>query len=512
VTSREPRRQDAGDQSGSARRRLAALAVCLTLSLAFGCATVQQPQRSRLHDPDAKVQSCARWFAVLDAQTSQAGVRDAGAFPVAGFPYLRVDRYTASLVTRAARDPEAFEQWVALMRRLDRDARRAEAANLPPRSLEVLELARPEIAQRSEECAERLRAADLHDPAEAALLSRGARVPDHYLGWRRAVGLYPIVRFPFLSGVRGWQREAQDTLRRARAGERPAAPLRRYLPPQAAVYTRPEVAALLARAASEPLGVPRLTGEERDRLFATFAPVLEIETTADYDRPGALTWAEAGRLRVDASRPTVYRKLSYARYGSGTLLQLAYVAWFSERPKRHALDLLGGRLDGIIWRVTLADDGEPVLFDSIHPCGCFHMFFPTPRAEALPAPGRLTEWAFVPADLPALADGARIGLQAQTRTHYLRDVGIDPGGGGTRYALADYDELRALPQPTGGSRSAFAPDGLMPGTARAERFVFWPMGVVSAGAMRQWGTHATAFVGRRHFDDADLVERRFAIR
>ena len=34
-------------------------------------------------------------------------------------------------------------------------------------------------------------------------------------------------------------------------------------------------------------------------------------------------------------------------------------------------------------------------------------------------------------------------------------------------------------------------------------------GIVSAGAMRQWGRHATAFVGRRHFDDADLFERRF---
>ena len=26
---------------------------------------------------------------------------------------------------------------------------------------------------------------------------------------------------------------------------------------------------------------------------------------------------------------------------------------------------------------------------------------------------------------------------------------------------------------------------------------------------RQWGRHATAFVGRRHFDDADLMEKRF---
>jgi hypothetical protein len=29
--------------------------------------------------------------------------------------------------------------------------------------------------------------------------------------------------------------------------------------------------------------------------------------------------------------------------------------------------------------------------------------------------------------------------------------------------------------------------------------------------MRQWGRHATAFVGRRHFDDADLLEERFVL-
>jgi hypothetical protein len=36
------------------------------------------------------------------------------------------------------------------------------------------------------------------------------------------------------------------------------------------------------------------------------------------------------------------------------------------------------------------------------------------------------------------------------------------------------------------------------------------MGVPSAGTMRQWGHNSTAFLGRRHFDDADLIERRFA--
>ena len=61
----------------------------------------------------------------------------------------------------------------------------------------------------------------------------------------------------------------------------------------------------------------------------------------------------------------------------------------------------------------------------------------------------------------------------------------------------------------GQRRSLFDPDGVVRGTERAERFLFWPMGIANAGAMRQWGRHATAFIGRRHFDDADLIERRF---
>ena len=81
----------------------------------------------------------------------------------------------------------------------------------------------------------------------------------------------------------------------------------------------------------------------------------------------------------------------------------------------------------------------------------------------------------------------------------------------TRYALRPYDELRSLPRPEGGRASAFRPDGLIAGTERAERWLFWPMGIDSAGAMRQWGRHATAFVGRRHFDDADLLEKRFVL-
>jgi hypothetical protein len=68
------------------------------------------------------------------------------------------------------------------------------------------------------------------------------------------------------------------------------------------------------------------------------------------------------------------------------LLQLVYTIWFPERPPRRPVDFLAGRLDGIVWRMTLAPDGEPLLYDSIHPCGCYHLFFPTPRTRPRPSP------------------------------------------------------------------------------------------------------------------------------
>jgi len=137
------------------------------------------------------------------------------------------------------------------------------------------------------------------------------------------------------------------------------------------------------------------------------------------------------------------------------------------------------------------------------------MFFPTAHLRLLPAPKPRDEWAYVPLELPVLAAAQRVVVRIASHTHYVVDVRPDTGDTGTGYQFADDDELRALPVSAGGTRSAFGPDGLVPGSERGERFLFWPMGIDSSGAMRQWGHHATAFIGRRHFDDPDLMERRF---
>jgi hypothetical protein len=92
---------------------------------------------------------------------------------------------------------------------------------------------------------------------------------------------------------------------------------------------------------------------------------------------------------------------------------------------------------------------------------------------------------------------------------------VDTPAGAIAYSLRDDNELRALPWPNEAApratRSAYGTDGLIAGSERLERLFFWPMGIASAGQMRQWGHHATAFVGRRHFDDPDLFDRYFEL-
>jgi hypothetical protein len=254
-----------------------------------------------------------------------------------------------------------------------------------------------------------------------------------------------------------------------------------------------------------------------DRAFelvaAAYAPSFELAIAADHDRFGELRWRRGDATpQVEAAEPVVYVHPAYTRLGERSLLQIVYTVWFPERPPQSSMDLLAGRLDGLVWRVTLAPNGEPLIYDSIHPCGCYHQFFPTPLLQPRAAPDEREEWAFSPASLPRVAEGERPLVRLSSVEHYIDAVSLVRGNDSlVRYSLRPYDELRSLATLEGTRRSVFGPDGLVAGTERAERFLFWPMGIESAGAMRQWGRHATAFVGRRHFDDADLIERRFTL-
>lgn len=479
--------------------------------LLAGCATLEAPFSTHLASQAPQIRECAEWYRSLDERVAAAGVRDVQDSAVPGFPYLRVSRLLATLRPAARANEEALHALAERMLALDREARRHEIVNLPAMPDGGSDVAA--AMRRTRDCGRLLREIDLAKPELREVLLERTLVPDDYRIANRILGLYWLTRIPFAEGVRRQEEETREAFRRAPAAVEDSGTLRRlrYAPEPGEPLTRALAARLLARSAENALGIPEPTEEDLKALLAAYAPSFEIEVKGDFDRFGALRWLRGtDSPSVDGAQPAVYGHPAWTRYGDRVLLQLVYTLWFPERPAQFEGDLLAGKLDGITWRVTLAPDGEPLAYDAIHPCGCYHQFFPTPRATARPAPGGMDEWMFSPKSLPRIGEGERPLVSIASGTHYIVGVAVVRGTDSlVRYELRPYGELRSLQRYSGGRASAFGVDGLVPGTERAERFVFWPMGIASAGAMRQWGRHATAFVGRRHFDDADLFEKRF---
>jgi len=480
--------------------------------LLAGCAVA--PPQPAASGPEAE---CREVFRRVDQAVAEAGVQDGMAARVAGFPYLRASRFLASYAGEEM-DDARFADWMSRMIALGRQAHAIEVANLPADRAERLGHSLWEIAPGHAwtapalaDCTERLAAADYSDPARRSALRAAARVPDDYVTGNRVLGLYWLTRIPFAAGIRDWHREVSVTFSRPLDALPVAGRLTAYAPPWAA---HPPFGPLLARASANPLGIPEPRGDDLEALYRAFAPIFIVDTATEADLPGELGWSEGGLPGIVSSRPVVYRRLSHTRYEGRALLQLNYSIWFPERPRSAGWNILGGRLDGVLWRVTLAPDGEPWLFDSIHPCGCYHQFFPTARAGLKPQPDTPDETALVPQTLPRIGADARITLRVAAGTHYLERivVGAVSPGAAFEYAFVEDDALRSVALPAGGRRSVFRPDGIVPGTERGERWLFWPMGVPEPGAMRQWGRQATAFIGRRHFDDPDLLERYFTLK
>ena len=488
---------------------LGAALFCAALA---GCAVA--PPQPVASGPAAE---CREVFRRVDQAVAEAGVQDGMAARVAGFPYLRASRFLASYAGEDL-DDARFADWMSRMIALGRQAHAIELANLPADRTEALGHALWEIAPRHAwaapalaDCTERLAAVDYSEPARRSALRAAARVSDDYVTGHRILGLYWLTRLPFAAGIRNWHREVSATFARPLDALPVAGRLTAYAPPWSA---RPQPGPLLVRASANPLGIPDPRGDDLEALFRAFAPVFIVDTAAEADVPGELGWGEDGLPRVVSRRPVVYHRLSHTRYEGRALLQLNYSIWFPERPRGAGWDILGGRLDGVLWRVTLAPDGEPWLFDSIHHCGCYHQFFPTARAGVKPQADTLDESALVPQALPRVGPESRIALRLTAGTHYLERILVDaaPAETAFEYAFMDDDALRSVSLPEGGRRSVFRPDGIVPGSERGERWLFWPMGVPESGAMRQWGRHATAFIGRRHFDDARLLEQYFTLK
>lgn len=474
----------------------------LPVILLLGACAVAPPS---LPPPtDAAAARCIDLYATLDRAVAEHGTTPSYPVRIEGFPYLRVDRFLASYREQPL-DRAEREAWLERLARLDLVAREVELKSLPPSArADLTEVAGSEdLSMAVARCSHLLQAQYIADPRRFRALRERATVADDYRTLNRILGLYPLTALPVQYGIYRWHRETHRTFLVPRAELPVQGELHRYRPPPGtAVVALPELS-------RDALGIPVIDEARVDALYQAHAPVWEIDVADDFDRPGAPYWKADGQPTVDTGQPVVYRYLSYTRWQGEALLQLNYLVWFSKRPRTGPLDILGGPLDALIWRVTLDLKGRPLLYDSIHSCGCYHKFFPTASLRLRPESLALPEPPLIPQAAPALLPEERVVLRVASGTHYIQQVyGLEITEG-IPYRWRPYRDLYTVPMAGDGRRSLFGPDGLVPGTERLERWLLWPMGVPSPGAMRERGHHATAFVGRRHFDDPYLLEELF---
>jgi len=482
----------------------------LGLLVLGGCASLPQTSVSGHIKDSGAAGRCAEFFQKLDQATVADGALDGGEVRIEGYPYLRVNRLLASY-RREVKPGPRFNSWLDHLQALDRKARDHEIANLAATTWRdtLAARSRADLRRDVRRCGNRLRALDFRSPAQRQILRRRARVPDEYQRLPRILGLYPVSSLFISQGVNIWHAKARRSYSNT-------PPLSEHFKPYVYSGPRPSYAnlqTLLGRTPRDALGFPMLEAGTRRALFAYYAPRWLVRQHTDDDRIGTPYWRGPGEPAVRVDQPRTYTRVSYTRFAGQLLTQLNYIIWFPARTRQQWLDIYAGPLDGVNLRITLDPHGDPLLYETMHNCGCYYKVYPGRQLKVRESNGYSEPPLILAA--PILNPASQIlNVAMGSASHYVEHLYPAPAiqaARGTPYALHGYAELLSLANGTGNRASLFDATGTVAASDRPERFILWPTGVYSPGAMRQWGRHAVAFVGERHFDDPDYMNRMFSL-
>jgi hypothetical protein len=479
-----------------------------------GCSTIgSHPYRTISERPV----EYERFFKYLDKAVNEAGVRESSTFPVAGFPYLRTDRFLVGIQDRVANESQK-ELWVQRMRQHDLVAREKEIRNLPDSALAVLSL-------RLEEPLDRKSLIEKVNLYSAKLLTQDQRQSDFYDALKasskiqgeystalRILGLYPIWALPVKAATTNVYDEFRQWHKARLEDLEVLGTITVYAPQHVVNLTDEDIRSMFRPAKQNAVGVPQLTDAETTALVTAFAPVLSQDVVDDYDRMGEIVWQD-NHVRINPQNPVVYYYITYAFFKGLPVLQLNYTFWYSGRYGPNSPRIERGPLDGITVRITFDPTGRTVMADVMNNCGCYYFFIPRKEYVKHFIVDSSTLYPFVPTWLPKSYPAKQLNLRINSGWHQVQHVDADnvpPNA--LSYALIPYDHLEMLPKADGRSESIFDSKGIVKDSTRIEPVIFFPSGIPSIGFMRQRGHHAIKLVGKAHFDDPELFDNNFEFR
>lgn len=240
---------------------------------------------------------------------------------------------------------------------------------------------------------------------------------------------------------------------------------------------------------------------EPDRgLFSTHSPVIALDfPELSYNKIGTPT-AELDaegkeRVYVDPSRPTVYvLKLGFETV-RGKYTNLYYRVHFERVPfNLLPFNVSAGRNTGLIIVVTLSEKGDPLLYTTVHSCGCYLAIIPTSFLpdDAFPSRWRAGVQRVYGEKLPGLvsfpqgvARGYRPVITLRSGSHRVRAFGIEPEAEIQEAyrlqtsPLLNLEALEALPMQDGSTTSFFETEGASRGYVKGSNkpweklFISW---------------------------------------
>lgn len=270
-------------------------------------------------------------------------------------------------------------------------------------------------------------------------------------------------------------------------------------------------------------------------LLQRYAPIIvqEIPVDPDYapqsDLIGALEWSrEWDQIYVNVRQPVVYAYAQTRTIKGTPHRQLIYTHYYPEHPKLKFFDAEAGEIEGLTLRITLDSSCQPLVFETIYNCGCYHRLYVTEKLEAAArrdfgdplkgkgfsiekkVPGKID--LIVLEKLPDRLEGRRPVLYCWGAYHLpgKAAIGLDSVPlegeclGSKIYRLEPYRKLEIMTDPDHPS-SVFDRDGLVRGADRMEAYLLAPTGIFHAGTPRQRGTQLIHF-DQEDFEDPKLFE------
>lgn len=452
---------------------------------------------------DNELLSCMERAVEFRQTVAAQQATDASAPAVNAFPLLHSNRFLSHTAQTIESDAQR-QEWIGISGQLGQQIRRNENQNLrAPWSQDSM--------TNLGNCADHLATSENLRELRQELIESVEPLADHYAALPQWLGFNWLLRPIFRWRILQLHEEEQQWFEQPQEFEKTVS---YEIASDSTLGNEGAISSAFVKAYEvSPLALPTLDDEPMQALFEMHAPKFFVEFKDSNDLIGAPAFA-GDNVVLDTTRPTVYTLPSYTEFGDSNLLQLNYVVWFSERKASGWPDLYAGTLDSLIWRVTLDERGNILLYDSIHSCGCYHKYFIASKQVSK----RLPAWSDEPANifnLPIAGEDSKSDSQPispsiflTANEHYVVGVEFKNTQASRQYTLESYHKLTNLPGKTEAA-SLFSATGIINPSKRLERFTLWPTGIESVGAMRQWGTHATGFVQQQQFDDAALLDNYF---